>query len=176
MEGYCIALVKLRRKAIPRSFCDNIINHETKEFLLKYLFHAHYIMSDILIQVNESIAKFFTLMVECHLNKVMEFKCNTCIILGYLHSPCNLEGYCIALPKLKRNTILAPYCDNILNHDTNEGIVKLVTLMVKSNENITKMRVLKLNSKLCWGKLYTINVTNIAIPSFTYTNNFALVH
>jgi hypothetical protein len=52
----------------------------------------------------------------------------------------------------------------------------LVTLMVKSNENITKMRVLKLNSKLCWGKLYTINVTNIAIPSFTYTNNFALVH
>jgi hypothetical protein len=33
------------------------------------------------------------------MNKVMEFKCNTCIILGYLHSPWNLEGYCIAIAK-----------------------------------------------------------------------------
>ncbi len=39
------------------------------------------------IQVNESIAKFFTLMVEGHWNKIMEFKCKTCIIMGYLHSP-----------------------------------------------------------------------------------------
>ncbi len=147
MEGYCITLVKLRRKTIPTSFCNNIVNHETKFFFLRYLFHVHYIMPNILIQVNEGIAKFFTLMVECHLSKVMEFKCNTCIILGYLHSPWNLEGYCIALPKPKRNTILTPYCDNILNHDTNEGIVKLVTLMVKSNENIMKMRVLKLHFK-----------------------------
>jgi hypothetical protein len=53
-----------------------------------------------------------------------------------------MDGYCIALPKLKKNTIHAPYCDNVLNHDTNEGIVKLVTLMVKHNKNITKMRVL----------------------------------
>jgi hypothetical protein len=58
-----------------------------KNFLKKYLFHAHYIITNILIQVSEGIAKFFTLVVECHLNKVMEFKCNTCIILGYLHSP-----------------------------------------------------------------------------------------
>jgi hypothetical protein len=29
-------------------------------------------MPNILIQVNESIAKFFTLMVKDHLNKVME--------------------------------------------------------------------------------------------------------
>jgi len=42
----------------------------------------------------------------------------------------------MTLLNLKRNTILAPYCDNILNHDTNEGIVKLVTLMVKHNESI----------------------------------------
>jgi hypothetical protein len=34
----------------------------------------------ILIQVNENIAKLVTLMVEGHLNKVMEFKCNTYII------------------------------------------------------------------------------------------------
>jgi hypothetical protein len=34
----------------------------------------------ILIQVNESIEKLVTLMVEGHLNKVMEFKCNTYII------------------------------------------------------------------------------------------------
>jgi len=147
LEGYCIALAKLKRKTILTSFCDNIVNHETKEFFKSYLFHAHYIMPNILIQINESIAKFFTLMVECHLNKVMEFKCSTCIILGYLHSPWNLEGYCIALPKLKRNTVPTPYCDNILNHDTNEGIVKLVTLMVKNNENITKMGVLKLHFK-----------------------------
>ncbi len=41
----------------------------------------------IFIQVNEGITKFFTLVAKGHLNKVMEFKCNTCIIMGYLHSP-----------------------------------------------------------------------------------------
>jgi len=60
----------------------------------------------------------------------------------------NLEGYCIALPKPKSNTILAPFCDNILNHGTNDGIVNLVTLMVKGNETITKMRVLQLHMKI----------------------------
>jgi hypothetical protein len=45
-------------------------------------FHVQYIMLYILIQVNESIAKLVTLMVEGHLNKVMEFKCNTHIILS----------------------------------------------------------------------------------------------
>jgi hypothetical protein len=60
----------------------------------------------------------------------MEFKCNTYIILGYFHSPQNVDGYYIALPKPKRNIIHAPYCDNILNRDTNEGIVKLITMMV----------------------------------------------
>jgi hypothetical protein len=58
-----------------------------------------------------------------------------------------LEGYCIALPKPKNNTILAPFCDNILNHGANDGIVNLVTLMVKGNETITKMRVLQLHMK-----------------------------
>jgi hypothetical protein len=53
-----------------------------------------------------------------------------------------MERYYIALPKPKRNTILAPYYDNILNHGTNEGIVKLITLMVKGNEIIIKMKVL----------------------------------
>jgi hypothetical protein len=71
LERYCIALTKLRRKAIPTSFCDNIIKKEAKELFLRYLFHAHYITLDKLIQVNEDIAKFFTLMIECHLNKVM---------------------------------------------------------------------------------------------------------
>jgi hypothetical protein len=32
--------------------------------LKKYLFHVHYMMVDILIQENEGIAKFFTLMLE----------------------------------------------------------------------------------------------------------------
>jgi hypothetical protein len=83
-----------------------------------------------------------------------------------------LEGYCIALPKPKRNTILAPYCDYIINHDINVGIGKLVILMVKGHETIIKMRVLQLHFKT----KVTINVANIAIFSFTYTNNFALVH
>ncbi len=82
------------------------------------------------------------------MNKVMEFKCNTCIILEYLHSLWNLEGYCITLPKPRSNMIPTPYCDNILNHGTNESIVKLVTLMVTCNETITKMTVLQLNFKI----------------------------
>ncbi len=45
------------------------------------------ISCQIVIQVNEGIAKKFTLMVEGDLNEVIEFKCNICIILGYLHSP-----------------------------------------------------------------------------------------
>jgi hypothetical protein len=39
----------------------------------------------------------------------------------------------MALLKPINNTTHAPYCDNILNHGTNEDIVKLVTLMVKCN-------------------------------------------
>jgi hypothetical protein len=60
LESYCIALSKLRRKVIPTTFCDNIINKEAKELFLKYLFHAHYIKLEKLIKVNEDIAKFFT--------------------------------------------------------------------------------------------------------------------
>jgi hypothetical protein len=56
--------IKLRKKAIFASYYDNILNHETKGYFLKYLFHAQYNMPYILIQVNESITKFFTLMVE----------------------------------------------------------------------------------------------------------------
>jgi hypothetical protein len=108
LEGYYIALAKPKRQTSPASFCDNIINHERKKCLLKYLFHAHYMMLEILIQENEGIAKFFTLMLEGHLNKVMEFKCNICIILGYFHSPWNLEGYCIAIgkPRVPSKTLL----------------------------------------------------------------------
>jgi hypothetical protein len=58
-------------------------------------------MPNILIQENEGITKFFIMMLESYLNKVMEFKYNTCIILGYLHSPWNLKGYCIAIANLK---------------------------------------------------------------------------
>jgi hypothetical protein len=35
-----------------------------KNVFKKYLFHAHYMMLDILIQENEGIAKKFTLMLE----------------------------------------------------------------------------------------------------------------
>jgi len=87
LEGFCIAIPKPKRKTILASYCNNILNHETKRYFLKYLFHVQYNMPYILIQVNEGIAKFFTLIIKGHLNKVMEFKCNTCIIMGYLHSP-----------------------------------------------------------------------------------------
>jgi hypothetical protein len=60
LEGYYIALTKPRKKVVPTSFCDNIVNHETKELKKKYLFHVHYIMPNILIQINKGIAKFFT--------------------------------------------------------------------------------------------------------------------
>jgi hypothetical protein len=81
------AIPKPRKKVVLTSYCDNILNHETNGFFEKYLFHVQYNMLYILIQVNEGIAKFFTLMVEGQLNQVMEFKCSTCIIMGYLHSP-----------------------------------------------------------------------------------------
>jgi hypothetical protein len=61
---YCITIAKFRKQVIPTSFYDNIINHETKECFYKYSFHAHYMMPDILIQKNEGIAKFFTLMLK----------------------------------------------------------------------------------------------------------------
>jgi len=48
--------------------------------------------------------------------------------------------------------------------------------MVKGNEVITKMRVLQLHVKTLLKWPYTINVANIALPSCTYINNFALVH
>ncbi len=82
MEGYYITIPKYKRKTILASYCDNILNYETKgHFYIKNLFHVQYIMPYILIQMNESIAKLVALMVEGHLNKAMEFKCNTCIVL-----------------------------------------------------------------------------------------------
>jgi hypothetical protein len=49
--------------------------------------------------------------------------------LGIFRFTMNVEGYCIALPKPRSNTIPAPYCDNILNLDTNEKITKLIILI-----------------------------------------------
>jgi hypothetical protein len=59
-----IALIKPRRQALPASFCGNIVTHERKDFFKKYLFHAHYVMLDILIFKNEGIAKLFTLVLK----------------------------------------------------------------------------------------------------------------
>jgi hypothetical protein len=64
LQGYCIAILKPRRKAILPSYCDNMLNHEMKGYFLKHLFPAQYNVSYLLIQINESIAKFFTLMLE----------------------------------------------------------------------------------------------------------------
>jgi len=86
LEEYCIALPKPKRKTILVSYCNNILNHGTKGFFKKKLFYAQYNMPYILIQVNESVEKKFTLKVG-HLNKAMEFKCNIYIIMGYSHSP-----------------------------------------------------------------------------------------
>ncbi len=67
--------------------------------------------------------------------------------LGIFAFNYNLEGYCITLQKPRSNIIQTPYCDNILNHGPNEGVIKLVTLVVKGNETITKMKVLQLHIK-----------------------------
>jgi hypothetical protein len=32
-KRYCITLAKPKRQAIPTSFCDNVVNHETNELL-----------------------------------------------------------------------------------------------------------------------------------------------
>jgi hypothetical protein len=49
LEGYYIALTKPGRKTIPTSFCNNVVNHETKEFIKKIipcsLYHARHIDS-----------------------------------------------------------------------------------------------------------------------------------
>ncbi len=82
MEEVCIAIPKPRKETIPASYYNNILNHETEGYFLKYWFHVQYSMPYILIQIIEGIAKFFTLMVKGHLNKVMEFKCNIFIIMG----------------------------------------------------------------------------------------------
>ncbi len=57
--------------------------------------------------------------------------------LGIFAFTKNWKEYCITLAKPRSNTIPTPYCEYALNHSTNEGIVKLVTLMVKGNETIT---------------------------------------
>jgi hypothetical protein len=58
-----------------------------KEFYFKKknLFHAHYVMPNILIQENQGIAKLFTLLLESPFEQSYGVY-NTCIILGYLHS------------------------------------------------------------------------------------------
>ncbi len=35
----------------------------------------------VLYQANEGITKLVTLMVEGYLNKIMKYKCNTCIVM-----------------------------------------------------------------------------------------------
>jgi hypothetical protein len=62
LQGYCIAIAKPRRKVVLASYCNNILNHKTKGYFLKYLFYVQHNMPYILIQINEGIAKFFTLM------------------------------------------------------------------------------------------------------------------
>jgi hypothetical protein len=42
LEGYCaIALTKPKKKTLPTSFYNNIVNHEIKYFLRRYLFNVH---------------------------------------------------------------------------------------------------------------------------------------
>jgi len=54
-------------------------------FFKKYLFHVHYMMPNILIQENEGVIKFFTLMLEGPFERSYGAY-NTCIIFGCLHS------------------------------------------------------------------------------------------
>ncbi len=70
------------------------------------------------------------------------------------------------MPKPRNNTIFALYCDNILNHSTNESIVKLITLMIKNNETITTNEgIVVTHQNFVEVRPYTINVAKFAIPS-----------
>jgi hypothetical protein len=46
LEGYRIALTKPIRKTIPTSFCDNIVNHEIKDYFLKIFIPCSHIDSN----------------------------------------------------------------------------------------------------------------------------------
>jgi hypothetical protein len=63
-KGYCIALPKPRRKTTLAPYYENILNHDTNEYILKYLFHVQYIMPYIMVKVTEDIVKLVTLTVE----------------------------------------------------------------------------------------------------------------
>ncbi len=55
---------KHKRKTIFAPYYDNILNHDTNEYILKYLFHVQYIMPYIMIKITKDIAKLVMLMVE----------------------------------------------------------------------------------------------------------------
>jgi hypothetical protein len=93
-------------------------------------------MPYILIQVYEGIANFFTSMVESYLNKVMEFKSNTCISMGYLHSPWNIRVFLSIwfLANISWNSCFQNYLFTLqydFNIYKNECNAKLITLMVQ---------------------------------------------
>ncbi len=88
-----------------------------------------------------------------------------------------MERYYITLSKPKRNIIHAPYCNNILNHDTNEIIVKLVTLIVIHNKIIKIMRVMHVHIKTLLNKTLYHQCGEYCITfMYIYTNDFTLVH
>jgi hypothetical protein len=140
-----MALAKPKKQTLFASFCNNIINHETKWcfFIPCSLYDAKHI--DLkkwgYCQVLHIDVRSSTWTKLWSLNAIHASSWDICIHFA------TWGGYCIALPKPRSNTILTPYCDNILNHGTNEGIVELITLMVKGNETIFKMRVLQLHIK-----------------------------
>jgi len=64
-EGITLPKQNLKgMQAIQLLFCNNIINYEIEQCFSKYVFHVHCMMLDILIFLNEGIAKFFTLMLK----------------------------------------------------------------------------------------------------------------
>jgi hypothetical protein len=93
MEGYCIALPKPLRKPIP-SLGYSVIKHHGSTLLEGYcscskLHNTHVIpLTNYPINTLGSITYFFKL------------------------------GRVMHIPKPRRKTILASYCDNILNHET----------------------------------------------------------
>jgi hypothetical protein len=82
-KGFCYNLKNHSRQTYLPLFTLGIhkVTMEHNEIFKNNLFHVQYIMLYILIQVNDNIEKLVRLMVEDCWKKIMEFKCNTHIVL-----------------------------------------------------------------------------------------------
>jgi hypothetical protein len=104
VEWYCVALPKSPKKTIP---------------LVGYLVIKHHGLT---------LLEEYCLCSKLHNTPTIPLISCPITRMGSIHIFSNLEGFCITIPKPRRKTILASYCDNILNHET-KGFFKNIYAM-----------------------------------------------